>query len=82
MKKSKRTNVKDINQDKIKAALADEPELLNFWNDLCAKREDDDFLSILHNDKISPESIKEIVNLIKDIEEEERVRHESSTPLN
>lgn len=55
--------------DKITKAVLDDPELLEFWNTL-KDRED---LKLLFNQtkKLSPKNIRQIIRIIKAIEEEE-----------
>jgi transcriptional regulator with XRE-family HTH domain len=55
--------------DKITKAVLDDPELLEFWNTL-KDRED---LKLLFNQtkKLSPKNIRQIIRIIKVIEEEE-----------
>ncbi|SHN66183.1 helix-turn-helix domain-containing protein [Desulfitobacterium chlororespirans] len=55
--------------DKIKAAITDDPELANFWDEL-SEREDLQLMFKQVKD-LSPQSIRKIVKVIKAIEDEE-----------
>ena len=59
--------------DKIKSALSDDPELLDFWDKL-SKREDLQLLFKQTKD-MSPKGVKQIIRVIKAIENEEESRH-------
>ena len=59
--------------DKIKSALSDDPELVDFWDKL-SKREDLQLLFKQTKD-MSPEGVKQIIRVIKAIENEEESRH-------
>lgn len=59
--------------DIIKKALSDDPELANFWDKL-SKREDLQLLFKQTKD-MSPEGVKQIIRVIKAIENEEESRH-------
>ncbi len=68
-----RTNAKDA-PDKIFHALEDDPELSAFWGEL-SKRED---LRLLFKQTraLSPKDIKQIIRIIKAIEDEESREHQ------
>lgn len=55
--------------DKIKAAITDDPELAKFWNEL-SEREDLQLMFKQVKD-LSPQSIKQVIRIIKAIEDEE-----------
>lgn len=63
-----KTDVKTT-PDKISHALEDDPELSEFWNEL-SKREDLQLLFKQTRD-LSPKDIKQIIRIIKAIEDEE-----------
>lgn len=56
--------------DKIKKALSDDPELANFWDKL-SEREDLQLLFKQTKD-MSPKGVKQVIRIIKAIEEEEQ----------
>ncbi|AEM79783.1 helix-turn-helix domain-containing protein [Thermoanaerobacter wiegelii] len=55
--------------DEITEAVSDDPELLEFWNEL--KDREDLKLLFKQTKKLSPKEIKQIIRIIKAIEEEE-----------
>lgn len=55
--------------DEITEAVSDDPELLEFWNTL--KEREDLKLLFKQTKKLSPREIKQIIRIIKAIEEEE-----------
>lgn len=57
-------------EDEIIKALQDEPELLDFW--LTVKPNISDIIIADKNDGLPAESIKQIVKIIKEIEDKER----------
>lgn len=59
----------DIPNEKIKAAITDDPDLLAFWEEL-SQREDLQLMFKQVRD-LTPNSIKKIVRIIKAIEDEE-----------
>ncbi|MDI3548173.1 MAG: hypothetical protein PWR10_1825 [Halanaerobiales bacterium] len=59
--------------DKIKAALSDDPELADFWEKL-SQREDLQLLFKQTKD-MSPEGVRQIIRIIKAIEDEEQERY-------
>lgn len=70
-----RTNIKKPykNTDKISNAIEDDPELRDFWNEL---REREDLQLLFKQTKdLSPKGIKQIIRIIKAIEDEESREH-------
>ena len=63
-----RTNIKNTS-DKISNAIEDDPELLNFWNEL--KGREDLQLLFKQTKDIPPKGIQQIIRIIKAIEDEE-----------
>ncbi|MDI3548175.1 MAG: hypothetical protein PWR10_1827 [Halanaerobiales bacterium] len=61
------------NNDKIKAALSDDPELADFWDKL-SEREDLQLLFKQTKD-MDPAGVRQIIRIIKAIEEEEEERY-------
>jgi transcriptional regulator with XRE-family HTH domain len=61
--------------DKIKSALSSDPELADFWDKL-SKREDLQLLFKQTKD-MSPDGVKQIIRIIKAIEDEEEKRYNS-----
>lgn len=59
--------------DKIKSALSSDPELADFWDKL-SKREDLQLLFKQTKD-MNPEGVKQIIRIIKAIEDEEQERN-------
>lgn len=55
--------------DEITEAVSDDPELLEFWNEL--KEREDLKLLFKQTKKLSPKDIKQIIRIIKAIEDEE-----------
>jgi len=55
--------------DEITEAVSDDPELLEFWNSL--KEREDLKLLFKQTKKLSPKDIKQIIRIIKAIEDEE-----------
>ncbi|HHY79518.1 MAG TPA: helix-turn-helix transcriptional regulator [Thermoanaerobacter sp.] len=55
--------------DEITEAVSDDPELLEFWNTL--KEREDLKLLFKQTKKLSPKDIKQIIRIIKAIEDEE-----------
>lgn len=55
--------------DKITESLSDDPELLEFWNDL--KEREDLRLFFKQTRELSPSDIKKVMRIIKAIEDEE-----------
>ncbi|MGB9780652.1 helix-turn-helix domain-containing protein [Caldanaerobacter sp.] len=55
--------------DEITEAVEDDPELLEFWNEL--KQREDLKLLFKQTRKLSPKDIKQVIRIIKAIEEEE-----------
>jgi len=55
--------------DEITEAVEDDPELLEFWNEL--KQREDLKLLFKQTKKLSPKDIKQVIRIIKAIEEEE-----------
>ncbi|TDX49138.1 helix-turn-helix domain-containing protein [Orenia marismortui] len=68
-----RTDQRQNPNNKIKSAISDDPELLEFWKEL-EKREDLQLLFKQTRD-LNPKTIQRVVNIIKAFEEEERERH-------
>ena len=56
--------------DKIKAAIANDPELVSFWDEI-ADREDLKLLFKQTKD-LEPKTVKQIIRIIKAIEDEEK----------
>ncbi|MCK8826030.1 helix-turn-helix domain-containing protein [Fuchsiella alkaliacetigena] len=71
-----RTNQKNPEKanSKIKQALADDPELFEFWQEI-SKREDLRLMFKQTKD-LSPKSIHRIIEVIKIIEDQEKERYE------
>jgi transcriptional regulator with XRE-family HTH domain len=63
-----RTDVRNPS-DEITEAVEDDPELLEFWNEL--KQREDLKLLFKQTKKLSPKDIKQVIRIIKAIEEEE-----------
>jgi len=59
--------------DKIKEALSEDQDLLEFWDEL--HNREDLKLMFKQTKDLSPESIKRVIEVIKIFEEEERERH-------
>lgn len=55
--------------DKIKKAISDDPELLEFWEEL--KDREDLQLMFKQTRDLSPETIQQIINIIKTFEKEQ-----------
>lgn len=64
-----RTDIPETPEQKIKTAIEDDPELLEFWEEL-TKRDD---LQLLFKQvrELSPKEIKKIIRVIKAIEDED-----------
>jgi len=59
--------------DHIKAALSDDPELLEFWDEM--NEREDLRMYFKKCSELSPETIKKLIHISKVFEEEERERH-------
>ncbi|OCL26285.1 transcriptional regulator [Orenia metallireducens] len=59
--------------DKIKSAISDDPELLEFWNEL-SQREDLQLLFKQTRD-LPKEAIQDVINIIRRIERDAHKRH-------
>jgi len=64
-----RTNTKKPPEKAFESALSDSPELLEFWKEL--SKRDDLQLMFKQARKLSPESIRKVVEVIKLIEDKE-----------
>lgn len=64
-----RDNSKDTPEKAFESALSDNPELLEFWKELSQR--DDLQLMFKQARKLSPESIRKVVEVIKLIEDKE-----------
>ncbi|PRX21698.1 transcriptional regulator with XRE-family HTH domain [Orenia metallireducens] len=68
-----RTDQRQDPNTKIKSAISNDPELVEFWGEL-EEREDLQLLFKQTRD-LSPETIQRVIKIIKIFEEEERERH-------
>ncbi|KXS41415.1 MAG: helix-turn-helix domain-containing protein [Candidatus Frackibacter sp. T328-2] len=59
--------------DHIKQALSDDPELLEFWDEM--NEREDLRMYFKKCSELSPETIKKLIHISKVFEEEERERH-------
>lgn len=69
-----RVNQRSSN-DKIKNALSSDPELAEFWDQL--QNRDDLRILFKQTKEMTPEGVKQIIRIIKAIEEEEQERFNS-----
>ncbi|MBM7623658.1 helix-turn-helix domain-containing protein [Sporohalobacter salinus] len=69
----RQSNNENKKADKIKQALSDDPELIEFWEQLSTR--EDLKLMFKQTKDLSPESIHRIIEIVKIIEDEERERH-------
>ena len=67
--KFKREEHQETNK-KIKQALEDDPELLDFWDDM--HKRDDIKLMFKQTKDMSPESVKSVVQFMKSVEDEHK----------
>jgi transcriptional regulator with XRE-family HTH domain len=68
-----RTDNRQNPNDKIKSAISDDPELLEFWNEL-SQREDLQLLFKQTRD-LPKEAIQDVINIIRRIERDAHKRH-------
>ncbi len=68
-----RTDSRKNPEDDIRQALSDEPELLDFFNEMTKR--DDLQMFAKQCSKLKPSTIKKLMEISKMFEEEERKRH-------